>query len=380
MKNRITEATMKASILKAIVWNDQHYEKPIGQRSNCKYLKKTGFGHEEWNNHPSRIWRGFRVFHTEFKNRLLNYSVNGNLGILMIASHNGNQWAVGIAANVEHNDENSEMRTIADELDIRNCWKELWSLNVVQQKFNQNRNRFLKHWKDHYFWLRWRCPQDMFYWFPQPIRLNPVSISGKNALTKMYSRYQPVRPESIVQAVVKKVPSKYQCIIDWFLNGEFDENFLPNNLRDNKTAMRQRLKVKKRSGTNVPTNQQFEYWVFGNRKVYPHHHLLQARFVKFLTFQGHKPNEDDRYIDIQYDRDGNHVLVEVKPTDAISPQYAFRASIGQLFEYKYKTNRASILEVVLGTKPDDNQCGLAKHLGIRIWYPKTDDIFVHCGA
>ncbi|MCK4329977.1 hypothetical protein KAX02_09060 [candidate division WOR-3 bacterium] len=368
---------MKASILKPIVWNDNQYMGPTGQKSSTGYPAKYGFGHEEWNNHPGRIWRGFRIFHTESTDRLLEYSGNGNLGILMIASHAGAQWAVGIAAAVDHN-EKSEMLTIANELHIKDCWKELWSLQVVRQKFHQKKDHFLKFWEEQYFWLRWRCPQDLFYWFQQPIQLNPASLSGKQRLTTMYGRFQPIRPESVVHAVADQVPQIYQGIIDWFLDGEFDENFFPQSIRDNRTADRQ-LSRQKRIGTNVPPDRIVEYWVYGKRTFNPHHHLLQARFIEFLKSHNLHPMENIYYIDIQYERDGNHVLVEVKPTDTVPPRYALRASIGQLFEYQYRINRTAQLEVVFGTEPENDECGLAKHLGIRIWYPDGDG-FTYCGV
>jgi hypothetical protein len=146
---------MKASILKPIVWNDNQYIGPTGQKSSSGYPAKYGFGHEEWNNHPARIWRGFRIFHTESTDRLLEYSGKGNLGILMIASHAGAQWAVGIAAGVEHN-EKPEMLTISNALNIKDCWRELWVLQAVRQKFHQKRADFFKFWEKQYFWLRRR--------------------------------------------------------------------------------------------------------------------------------------------------------------------------------------------------------------------------------
>jgi hypothetical protein len=101
----------KAVILKPIVWNENNYKKPSGslkyerfqKNKTGSYPKYHGFGHEEWNNADTRLWRGYRLFHTEHTKKLLEYSSNGDLAIMMIASNEGNQYAVGIACNVYDN-------------------------------------------------------------------------------------------------------------------------------------------------------------------------------------------------------------------------------------------------------------------------------------
>ena len=65
---------MKALVLKPVMWNTNHYTKPSGYPSKSGFAKDYGYGHEEWNNSPKRIWRKFRVFHTESTEKLLSPS------------------------------------------------------------------------------------------------------------------------------------------------------------------------------------------------------------------------------------------------------------------------------------------------------------------
>src|SRR5262245_43111321 len=123
----ITETPKKASVLKAIVWNSRGYVEPSGEGAASGYPAEHGFGHEEWNNCPDWHWRGYRIFHTESKERLRTYSEAGQLGMLMISSHNRKQWAVGVAAGVYDNSE-EDMALIAAELELEENWRQLWKL------------------------------------------------------------------------------------------------------------------------------------------------------------------------------------------------------------------------------------------------------------
>jgi hypothetical protein len=96
---------MKAIVLKPIMWSINGYVQPSGYPITSGYPKDYGYGHEEWNNKPNRNWRGFKLFHTEATNRLLEYSASGELGMLLVASNEGNQHAIGIATSVYHNDD-----------------------------------------------------------------------------------------------------------------------------------------------------------------------------------------------------------------------------------------------------------------------------------
>jgi hypothetical protein len=146
--------------LKPIVWNTKGYVVPSGYPSSSGFPHDYGFGHEEWNNNPNRVWKDYRVFHTEAPDRLHNYSSTGELGIITIASFQGTYYAIGVAVNAFHNDQ-EERLLICEELNIYDAWQEIWSVNHVREKFDHDQVRFLDFWNDDYHWIAWKRPQDL---------------------------------------------------------------------------------------------------------------------------------------------------------------------------------------------------------------------------
>ena len=144
---------MKAIILKPVVWNTKNYIEPSGHKATSGFAKDYGYGHEEWNNSPSNLWRGQRIFHTEATDKLLEYSGTSELGKTSIASHNNVQYALGIATNVVHNSKD-EMILISNELNVIERGTDLWNLPSVKKCFEDNHNRFLAHWKRYYQYRR----------------------------------------------------------------------------------------------------------------------------------------------------------------------------------------------------------------------------------
>lgn len=354
---------MKACILKAIVWNDRNYKEPAGLGAKSGYPADVGFGHEEWNNNNEWMWKGYKVFHTEATNKLFQYSKNGDLGILMVSSHEGKQFALGIATKVFENTK-EDMKNISTELNLFNYWKQLWDLELVKDCFEDDIVSFKKFWKKECKWVRWKCDPIYYYWFPNPIEIKTQRIFGKARITQMFGRYQPVRPEDIIKIIEKHIPRKKRVIIDWLLNGEFDETFLKSEIQDKKTAARQ----KKSNKSNAPTNKDIEYWVYGKRVAEPLHSRLQLKFVDFLKRRKLKPIENKDYIDVQYKKNGKTYFAEIKPTEKIETKYAIRMAIGQLLEYKYRFNQNAALEIVLSSKPKPEEILFVKKLKMRLWY------------
>jgi hypothetical protein len=213
---------MKAIILNPVVWNTKNYIQPSGHKATSGFAKKYGYGHEEWNNSLHNIWRNQRVFHTEATDKLYEYSREGNLGIIPIASHNGKQYALGIATNVSNNSKD-EMELICDELNIFERHKDLWEIETVKRCFRNNYSKFLSHWKNNYRWILWKCPLDHFYWFSEPILLNPKKITNKKRLTSMHGRFQAITPFIALEIVKDYLPSDHQSPL-WLTSGEFDEH------------------------------------------------------------------------------------------------------------------------------------------------------------
>ena len=77
-------------VLKPMAWNSSGYMRPEGiEKSGDDYVAINGFGHEEWNGNPDRLWKGQRVFHTETTKKLTECGSRGELGIIMTAYHDG---------------------------------------------------------------------------------------------------------------------------------------------------------------------------------------------------------------------------------------------------------------------------------------------------
>jgi hypothetical protein len=366
---------MKAIILKPVVWNSKNYIKPSGHKATSGFAKKYGYGHEEWNNSPQNIWREQRVFHTEATEKLYEYSTHGNLGIIPIASYNNAQYALGIATNVINNSKD-EMEIIAEELNIFERQNELWKIKNIKKCFQNDRTKFITHWKQNYQWILWRCPLEHFYWFKHPILLNPKKITGKQRVTSMHGRFQAITPLIAFEIVKKHLPEDHQSLI-WLTTGEFDEEIYKNVPENKKiTAQKIRKKFKVKTG-NAPAEESFEYWVAGKRTVNPHHATLQAKFVNHLRKQNIKPIENQDFIDVQYLKNGKVFFSEIKPTETVESKYAIRAAIGQLLEYHFLSKKDASLEIVIGTKPKKREIEFVKSINMIItYYDKEQKTFI----
>lgn len=366
---------MKAIILKPVVWNSERYTVPSGHKATSGFAKKFGYGHEEWNNSPENIWRNQRVFHSEYSKKLLSYSKTGDLGVILVASFNKVQYALGIATNVYHNSE-EEMELITEELGIYDRYESVWATETVKKCFNNNKKRFLEHWEENYQWIRWRCSQENYHWFEEPIPLNPQELTGKEKIISMHGSYQAITPYMAIEIINKHLPHEHHSYI-WLTDGEFDETLLtkiPNKKKKSAQKLRKKYKI---NAANKTSKEAFEYWVEGKRTVNPYHTILQAKYVAFLKEGGFSPIEDENYIDIQYKKNGSLYLSEVKPTDNIKTKYAIRAAIGQILEYGYKCNKKVKLEIVIGSEPTKSEIEFVNSLGITLTY-NIGNKFVVC--
>lgn len=363
IENNIPEEFLKLCILKPIMWSNNKYIKPSGYISSSGFSKENGYGHEEWNNNQKWLWRNYKIFHTEIKDHLKIYSKNGNLCILMISSFDSKQYAVGIATNVYHND-NDERNIISEELNTYDNYEVLWELNSVKKAFS-NLEEFKNHWKDSHKWIQWKCPKNNYHWFEKPILLNPQDISGKKKLISMHSGYQVILPQKVLEIIHQQIKGRNE-ILKWLTTGEFDNEKVKikskvetnNNLRKKYFS----------SGANASSNNSFSYWIEGNRNVEPLHSKLQARFVRFLSERNIKYEEDKQYIDVKYEINNEVHFCEIKPTEKILTKYAIRIAIGQLFEYRYKIDGKAILVIVLSTMPKKEEISFIKHLKIKLFY------------
>jgi hypothetical protein len=353
---------MKHFILKSVVWNDNGYKGPSSCQSTSGYTKDFGYGHEEWNNHPDWIWQGFRVFHAQSKADLSESAKDGNLGILMLASIDGKQHAIGLATSVTPNTED-QMMLQASELNFYDNWEQVWALDSVKSKkaFKGKKQNFMKIWDENYHWNQWKCPEVEYIWFDKPILLNPEKITGKQKLTAMHSGYQTIEPKKLLPYIRKRVPANHPCM-HWLTEGEF-------YLGTPKRSSGKKSSRGNKSGSAASTA--YGYHVEGGyRCTEPRHATLQSQYILYLRKNNLKYEEDQNCVDVVYQDGKKEVYVEVKPTyEAVKSKYAIRSAVGQLLEYQFYNNDKAKLEIVIGNKPDKkSEIEFVKSLGIQLTY------------
>lgn len=354
----------KTCVLKPVMWNTNNYTGPSGFKSAGGFSKDNGYGHEEWNNDSNWIWRNFKIFHTESKPKLLEYSKDGMLGIVMIAAFEKNQYAVGIATNVFYND-SEERDLIAHELNIYANHKQVWQHETVKNAFDNNERKFIAHWEKNYKWIQWKCPIENYHWFEKPVLLNPQDISGKEKLISMHGSYQRILPQLVLKTLYNDLKEKPN-IIEWLTNGEFDTEWVEDksNIKSNSTLRKQYSD----NGANAPATKSFSYWIEGQRNIDPLHAILQAKFVNYLSKHGIIYVENKDYIDVQYKVNCETYFCEIKPTQNLDSKYAIRIAVGQLLEYQYFFNNTAKLEIVLSSRPKNREMEFVKSLNIMLTY------------
>lgn len=365
---------MKLAVLKPVMWNDNGYMQPAGCRSIAGYSHDNGYGHEEWNGNPDWMWHGYRIFHTESTSKMLVAAETGDLAMVMITSHQGITYALGIAVNIFSNNKD-ERQLIAGDIGKHNEAAHLWQLPSVKKSF-ANENVFHAHWDQEFDWIQWKCLSENYFWLPEPVALNPMAIVGKPKFAMYHSRCTYTTPEIILDIVDPLLPRRHTAIRDWLAFGDFDLSHVTvSKSTSQSSGSKKRHKIRRKR--NAPSSKEFEYWVKGNRKVEPLHYLLQSRFVNYLETQGVNPLENEDYIDLQYVQNGNMVFSEIKPTENVETRYAIRAAIGQLLEYRFKHNSEAKLEIVIGSKPSPGEVNFVNSLDIKLaYFDKENNTFV----
>ena len=204
---------MPLHFFKPVVWNDQGYQRPGGAKFRSGYPKEHGFGHEEWNNADGLEYEEngyrFRVFHTEgFGNQPLS-DYDGDIFVLMIASHQGKQYLVAIGgAATNLFDKEDERRRLANKLRVSKLWQDLWALNSVRCKYRDDQKRLRKFWtsKGSTWFAVWKCPADLYLGLKQPILLDPMTLTGHKRLITMYGSYQQTDRATVLQ-ILDQIPA-----------------------------------------------------------------------------------------------------------------------------------------------------------------------------
>lgn len=365
---------MKFCILKPIAWNDKGYKVPCGAVSQGNnFVNDYGYGHEEWNNTPALKHSGRAYFHSEAKTALRK-KAQGNMCILLISAHEGNNYIVGVGVGVAAN-KKDDMPSIANTLNLYEKWKEIWALPLVQEKFGGSKKAFMAHWEKHYQWIMWSCPESLFRWFSNPVPFNPQRITEKQRVISMFSGWQYIDPAIAFDLLDGALPAKHP-ILDWLADGEFESaTSTPTAAQIGKYSKKK--KSSGRKGSNRPTEMLYEYWVEGKRTVHPRHAALQDAFVLHLKSKGITCEQNHaEYIDLIYRNKKQIIITEIKPAETVGTKYAIRAAIGQLFEYRHAIKQPSaFLHIVLDEKPKKSEIEFVKSLGIMLSYKENSGQF-----
>jgi hypothetical protein len=370
----------KMVVLKPIAWNGSGYMRPEGiEKSGKDYVALNGFGHEEWNGNPNRMWKEQRVFYTNTTTKLTECGNRGELGIIMTAYRDGVSHALGVATSVQANTE-EEMDEIARALNVDASASQIWGLPSVKKR-HPNWRDFKRLWdQDRRSSIIWRCPPSQFCWFSNPVPLTPSDLfplrmpGGKSPdIIKMYGRFQAIRPDQALAVVKNSLPDD-SPIIAWLSTGHFDEKAITART---KTFGKPTPGPSGAAGRSSPppSDPYVRYIQTFEVQVSPRHHDLQKRFKRHIESAGATSIASDKHgIDIQFklSRHG-HVLAEVKPCDKADGRFAVRTAMGQLLDYRHRhSDQAAALLVVLETRPSDEDIDLALSNDFGISYPRGE--------
>lgn len=225
----------KIVVLKPMAWNRSGYMRPEGIETPRGYVGLHGFGHEEWNGNPARMWKGQRIFHSETTDNLTEYGKRRELGLVMTAYDAGRPYALGVATSVRANT-SDEMVDIARDLDVTSEAEQVWRLPSVRKR-HPDWAEFKAFWVDACQWIAWRCPPSEFMWFEKPILLDPSELfpptkPGEKSpdIVKMHGRFMAIRPDQAL-AIVRNTLDTESPIVSWLSTGGFDDKAVSKKTR-----------------------------------------------------------------------------------------------------------------------------------------------------
>ncbi|MDQ6867737.1 MAG: HNH endonuclease [Pseudomonadota bacterium] len=218
--------------LKPIFWNTEGYTRPTGVNATSGYPFDHGYGHEEWNNADFMSFtengEHVRTFHTE---GLGNAPVTENAGhifLFLYASHDRVQQlvgAIGKATYLGFDEHQEERKGLVRRLHIQPKWQDAWELPIVQQRHANNVETFRNSWDADVNWLpNWKCPEALFFWPETPVTLDPMQITGRQQLIRMFSSYMEIGPDA-ASRVMASVPVETRTDAWSRIRDEIDVSF-----------------------------------------------------------------------------------------------------------------------------------------------------------
>jgi len=365
----------KVVVLKPMAWNRLGYLRPDGAQRKDGYVAKSGLGHEEWNGDPNRMWKGYRVFHTESTDRMKDWA-DGSLAIIMTTYKDGGAHALGVAAGVLLNTD-EDKAAIVRALRLKEEDSYLWGLPSIKSK-HKSLADLRVWWNKEVYHNNWRCLPSHYTWFDTPVPLDPAKLfppsvqGGKPPdIIKMHGRFMAIRQDQAL-AVVRNSVDEDSPILEWLSTDDFDESAVSEKTR----AFRRPTKAPSGFGgrSAAPTEIAYVRYIREHEvSVSPRHSALQKRFRAAIEAKGALAiAENVAAIDISFNLPGRGpVLGEVKPCDAGETRYAVRTAMGQLLDYRQRHQGDPELLVVVEVKPPESDIALAIENGFAIAYPRA---------
>ncbi|NKM69371.1 hypothetical protein [Rhizobium laguerreae] len=356
---------------KPVLWSTNGYTGPCGPKVVGGFVSKYGYGAEEWNNDDDRVWKDYRVFHTETSGKLDAFAEFAHLGLIMTAMHGDVQYIVGIACGISYNTD-AETSAIAKHLKLRSIGKEIWKQESVRANF-KDRAAFDANWGTGQHTIRWKCPIQLYHWFDEPLALPKHPLrEDKLVLAKMHGGYQAIRPEDGLKLLGDALPLDHP-IREWLINNDFDEAFI--NPKDRKQS--KPLTPKQRGERfSVPAAMSAYKRYLRERiiNIDPAHAELERKFRTFLAREGMRDLEkNSKGIDAAFTcPTRGAIIAELKPTKDGETRFAVRMAVGQILEYRHFVRPEAKPLIVLGSPPSTDDLSFLRTLDIACGWPSDD--------
>ncbi|MFA1624617.1 hypothetical protein ACDY96_17865 [Rhizobium mongolense] len=348
---------------KPLLWSTNGYTGPCGPKVTGGFVPKHGYGAEEWNNVDDRVWKGYRIFHTETSAKLNAFAEFAHLGLIMTAMHADIQYIVGVACGVSYNTE-AEEKAIAKHLKLRSVGSEIWTLESVRTKY-KSRADFDEKWGVGKHTIRWKCANDLYHWFDEPLALPKRPLrADKLVLAKMHGGYQAIRPEDGLKLLGNSLPMDHP-IREWLIGNDFDEAFIKTEDRKRSKPLTPKERRDKYSAPAAMSPYE-KYLRERIIRVDPAHGKLEQKFHAFLVSEGMTDLEKNSAgIDAAFTcPKRGRFIAELKPTKDGETRFAVRSAVGQILEYRHFLRPEAKPLIILGSAPTKDDLSFLRTLGI----------------
>lgn len=299
------------NLMQRVCWNTRGWQLPSGSTNESGFPGENGFGHEEWNFQLSDTWNGLVFPYTYLvpQQKILDKH-QGIFNIGFFTRHQErNEW---LFLGIHHNAElitDKEYPEVIEEFTQNGVFdRRADELLSATNKF-KTKEAALKEVTDSFKkrYIRVKSPISDVELFPQPIPIDKPSNHRFKSFT-----------------YVDSFPSN------------------ANRVRKN----RQRRSALAEDGYYRESSSKLKI-------IIPKHNKLSNDFCSWLNKKGVSAKQEENYIDILFDIDGDGYIAELKVVYGVGTTKAIREAIGQLLEYNYYPGRESNKEwmIILDQRP-----------------------------